>query len=261
MLVTINIITLFLIISNCVCSWKLCSKVISLKKIETKYFMLNNVYNYDDGKKMYAMSYISTNANFMTMSNRMILEEVMINAITFLQRIFITLYQFLKVKFMKTNYLNTDNRCIDKFYVTNDVVIRNDPCDIIDVINVDILSMLAVIINNNFQMELKQQQSSSPSSPSASSLVVNKKYWPVGIRNKKKTTTSPPVSSSSPPFSSHYQIISPTPEDPFENELLTTSNVDDVGLKVIDTNQPILETKIINDQNWTPHQMIKKPSS
>ena len=215
--------------------------------METKYFILSNKYNYDDGKKMYVM-YLSSNANFMTMSNKMILEEVMINAMTFLQRIFIALYQFLKVKFMKTNYLNTDNRCIDNFYVTNDIAIRNDPCDIIDVINVDILSMLAVIINNNFQMELKQQQSSSPSG----SLVVKKKYWPVGIRNKKKTTTSPPLSS--PPSLSHYQIISPTPEDPFENELSTTS-------KVIDTNQPILETKIINDQNWTPHQMIKKPSS
>jgi len=261
MLVTINLITLVLIISNCVCSWKLCSKVISLKKIETKYFISNNKYNYNNGKKMYAMSSLSSNANFMTMSNKMILEEVTINAITFLQRIFITLYQFLKVKFMKTNYLNTDNRCFDKFYVINDVVIRNDPCNIIDVINVDILSMLAVIINYNFQMELKQQQSTSSSQSSASSLVVNKKYWPVGIRNKKNTTTSPPVSSSSPPLSSHYQIISPTPEDPFENELLTTSNVVDVGLKVIVTNQPILETKMINDQNWTPHQMIKKPSS
>jgi hypothetical protein len=223
--------------------------------METKYFVLNNKYNYNDGKKMHVMSYLSSNANFMTMSNKMILEEVMINAITFLQRIFIALYQFLKEKFMKTKILNTDNRYIDTFYVANDVAIKNDPCDIIDVINVDILSTLAEIINNNFKMELKQQQSSSPL-PSAS-LVAKKKYWPVGINNKK--ATYPPLSPPPPPLS-QSEIISPTPEDPFENELSTTSNVD-VGLKVVETNHPTLATKIINDQDWTPHQMIKKPSS
>lgn len=217
--------------------------------METKYFILNNKYNYDvDWKKMYMISY----ANFMTISNKIIFEEVMINAITFLQRIFIALYQFLKEKFMKTNYLNTDNRYIDTFYVTNDVALKNDPGDIIDVMNVEILSMLAEIINNNFQMELKQQQSSSPSAS-----LVKKKYWPVGIKNKK--TTSPPFSPPLPSLS-HSQIISPTPEDPFENELSTTSNVD-VDLKDVDTNQPTLERRIINDQDWTPHQMIKKPSS
>ena len=246
--------------------------------METKYFILNNKYNYENGKKLYVVSYLSSNANLMTLSNKMIFEEVMINVITFIQRIFIALYQFLKEKFKKNNYFFTDNRYIDAFYVTNEESIMMDPVDITYVNNFDIISILEEIKitefekkYNIFQMEIKQQEQQQTSKSSL--LNAKKKYWPVGIKNKQ--SSSPPPSPS-PLVVSHPQIIPPTPEDPFQNELSTTLNddvnVDVVDLKVVDTNQSTLATTIITttstttnanryNQDWTPHHMIQKPST